>query len=342
MLIHQKELPEADQNKKLIALLERQEDAAEKRRQCTHEETMYRMLVERERAQQQPSAASLTLQGLLEKKNIRVDAAILRRIIQRFSIRASLAVLEQDAEAASDVYAQTLLLPNTETTSALEIGGLAINGSLLMGSNSLQIAFEGSAPRGLKNLREDESTRAKELARGFEGALDLRTEAPECFCHITVFRLLQERGKCFMLMPLFPTTVEHIPRLDEATARKLLLQVSSALDALHERGFSHMDVKPSNICITQGGDFVLADLGSVERFGRVLQSTTAYVPGDVSAIKTRALVDWWMLAVTVCEKLFQLQVGICARQSKAEVMALLRPSEAMSGLVRRLEEADDV
>jgi serine/threonine protein kinase len=69
----------------------------------------------------------------------------------------------------------------------------------------------------------------------------------------------------FIFMPLHPTTLEHLPYLqgEEVVLRRLWNQVSSGLSFLHEHGFAHMDVKPSNILITTSGDFILADLGSV-------------------------------------------------------------------------------
>ena len=62
-----------------------------------------------------------------------------------------------------------------------------------------------------------------------------------------------------MLMPLFPTTLEHLPHLGKEAAEKMIMQVSTALKALHQRNLSHMDIKPSNICISNTGDFVVAD-----------------------------------------------------------------------------------
>ncbi|MEC7584142.1 MAG: serine/threonine-protein kinase [Planctomycetota bacterium] len=50
-------------------------------------------------------------------------------------------------------------------------------------------------------------------------------------------------------------------RLDEVTALEVVLQVASALEALHERGLVHRDVKPGNIIWSQERGAVLIDLG---------------------------------------------------------------------------------
>jgi serine/threonine protein kinase len=94
-----------------------------------------------------------------------------------------------------------------------------------------------------------------------------------------------------------------------------------------------MDIKPSNICITNDGDFVVADLGSVEQFGVASQSTDAYIPSDHLRNGRRASqdTDWWMLAVTLCEKMFQFPVGNAAPPTKREVLDILSASKAVQG-----------
>jgi serine/threonine protein kinase len=50
------------------------------------------------------------------------------------------------------------------------------------------------------------------------------------------------------------------PRL----SRRVLAGIAQALDAIHEQGFVHADVKPSNVLVARTGHAYLADFGGVE------------------------------------------------------------------------------
>ena len=60
-------------------------------------------------------------------------------------------------------------------------------------------------------------------------------------------------------------------------------------------------MKLANICVTDGR-FVLIDLGSIVKFGKRSSSTPAYIPSDFTETKGSAACDWWMLAMTLAEK----------------------------------------
>ena len=83
--------------------------------------------------------------------------------------------------------------------------------------------------------------------------------------------------------------------------------------------YNHMDMRPSNICATRDGLLVLIELGSVVKLGEKSESTRVYVPRDFQkrskenslsnvyvAVKSN---DWWMLAMTIAEKVYELPVG---------------------------------
>ena len=275
----------------------------------------------------------LSLEELLARKGFTAEKSTIRLIGKRFPFQGNLAVMQQNEDMAVDVYEQARMLPNTETSKEISIGGLTINGSLLIGNDSLQIAFEATTPRVLKTLREDEYRRAEKILHEFDSNLLLCRDSDNSYSNITMFRLMQSRGKFFMLMPLFPATLEHLPQLGESEAEKFIAQVSTALKTLHARNLSHMDIKPSNICITNSGDFVVADLGSVEQFGETSQSTDAYIPSDHLRKGRRASedTDWWMLGVTLCEKMYQFPVGRAAPPTKRKVLDTLSNSEAVRG-----------
>ena len=80
--------------------------------------------------------------------------------------------------------------------------------------------------------------------------------------------LLEEDGRLFFTMELvrgvdFLSYVRPEPpgRLDEARLRKALGELGRGLDALHERGKVHRDVKPSNVLVTDEDRVVILDFG---------------------------------------------------------------------------------
>jgi serine/threonine protein kinase len=151
-----------------------------------------------------------------------------------------------------------------------------------------------------------------------------------------------------MLMPRYLDVFERCPHLDGLGLRRLWAQMKVALDAIHAKGFAHMDIKPANICMREGGDFILIDLGSVQRFGIKTHSTPSYVPKDLWAdcrvpVIASSAIDWWMLAVCIAEKACEpsLRVGGSKLYTCAEIETHLcggsnLPEEVVSELRAKL------
>lgn len=107
------------------------------------------------------------------------------------------------------------------------------------------------------------------------------------------------------------TFVKH-HHLDVPAALALLSQAAEGIDAIHEAGLAHGDIKPSNLLIDARGRLKIADVGLVPllermRAGEVL-GTPAYMPPEraIGSVPERALLarsDVYSFAVVAFELL---------------------------------------
>ena len=91
-----------------------------------------------------------------------------------------------------------------------------------------------------------------------------------------------EDGTYYIVMEYVPEgdlkdRIKHEGRLSPGTAAEVALQVAEALQAAHERGIIHRDVKPRNILIAGSGHLKVADFG----IARAVESTTISHSGDI-------------------------------------------------------------
>jgi serine/threonine-protein kinase len=90
---------------------------------------------------------------------------------------------------------------------------------------------------------------------------------------VTIHNLGQDRGYHFVEMEYVRggmTLKESVARhgvFEPINATLLVRQVAEALDAAHQAGLVHRDVKPANVLLTPGGDAKLADFGLARRWG---------------------------------------------------------------------------
>lgn len=185
--------------------------------------------------------------------------------------------------------------------------------------NKVMKCWRGLAPHVLKSLTRDEHAHvaAWETACGGESL-------PPA---IVPFVIIVEGSKPFLLMPWYLHTLSVMPFISADAARDVVRSLSNALDFIHGKGFAHCDVKSSNVCVDYRGDaqFVLVDLGSIVPFGKSAYSTEAYVPTEFELVVSSAQLDWWMLAVTIVDKLEGgLPIGTGRRLSKGAVIECLQ------------------
>eukprot|EP00061_Rhincodon_typus_P015873 g43793.t1 len=100
--------------------------------------------------------------------------------------------------------------------------------------------------------------------------------------------------------------------LPEGVARRFLQQLASALQYLHERNISHLDLKPQNVLVSSRSTphLKLADFGFAQHMSpwdekHVLRGSPLYMaPEMVCRQQYDARVDLWSVGVILYEALF--------------------------------------
>ena len=260
----------------------------------------------------------LTIEELLAIAVRDYNPNMVPRMRRRYGSLVTQAVLEQNSIVARDAYEQTENLPQTATEVDLKVDGYTVNGNYNAGNDDFIILHKGLFCYLLKTMTKRESTRATILLGSIQ---DLRKRDPNlAIPNLTNFELRHIRDKHFMIMPQYISTLEVVPALSLEAGIEVYNQMALALEFLHglPGHYNHMDVKPSNICITGDGQLVLIDLGSVVQLGEKSESTRVYVPRDFQQRSPQNPTsneyvagesnDWWMLAMTIAQKVYNLPV----------------------------------
>ena len=264
--------------------------------------------------------------------------SVVRRAVTRYGAAVMAALSLGRADAAADIFAAAASLPSLETSRALCLAGLFVDGPLHDGS-TLTRCFRDREELVLKPLDGGEEARASALRATLA---DAAFAALPPIPHLVPFELLTSAaGKRFLLMPLLGATLEAVPlRAGTDDAAVLWACLRDALRGLHARGLAHMDIKPANVCLAARA-FVLIDVGSVAPFGEPAATTARYVardfPGGMRRASARA--DWWLLAMTLAEKAAGLDVGRAPVPAMAELRARLAaalPADVWAELAEEL------
>ena len=128
----------------------------------------------------------------------------------------------------------------------------------------------------------------------------------------TVYDVVEEDGKPWLVMEhvsarsLQEIVEERGPLAPQAVAR-IGLDVLDALDAAHEAGIVHRDVKPANVLVDRDGHACLTDFGiatttgdsSLTTHGALIGSPSYMAPERANGEEPRPPVDLWSLGATL-------------------------------------------
>lgn len=103
--------------------------------------------------------------------------------------------------------------------------------------------------------------------------------------------------------------IEKRGQLDLATAARICRQVASGLDALHERGLFHRDIKPGNILLDEEGTAYITDFGLAKdsqgslltRPGQALGSMDYMAPEQIRSEEITGAADTYALGCVMYE-----------------------------------------
>jgi len=103
---------------------------------------------------------------------------------------------------------------------------------------------------------------------------------------VTIYDVGEHRGRPFIVMALYARSLSDVLRSGERVARSRALdwleQAASALDAAHEAGVVHRDVKPGNLLLDERGQLAIADFGIARALGEESFTTTGQILGTAA------------------------------------------------------------
>ncbi|MFD2093449.1 serine/threonine-protein kinase [Blastococcus deserti] len=131
-------------------------------------------------------------------------------------------------------------------------------------------------------------------------------------CVTTVYDVVEEAGKPWLVMEhvaarSLQDILENDGPLPVAAVTRIGLDVLAALDAAHQAGIVHRDVKPANVLVERDGHARLTDFGiatttgdsSLTTEGTLIGSPSYMAPERAHGDEPRPPVDLWSLGVTL-------------------------------------------
>jgi hypothetical protein len=209
-----------------------------------------------------------------------------------------------DAEQALRLYTMVECLPKTITSTEFRFRGYSIGDPPFpFPGFPIFRVYRGSVPLLGKSLKPKEYERATTFVQVCKGYSEIKG-SEIAIPHVVPFNVVQVHGNAFILMRQFSSVLADLPCLPASDTEKLFRQILEALNC-HERGFSHSDVKKSNVGVDAAGDFFLIDLQSLVPLGHQTEATKGCVPRDLYKadlhLRGSIALDNWMLAMMIWE-----------------------------------------
>ncbi|KAG2428097.1 hypothetical protein HYH02_014445 [Chlamydomonas schloesseri] len=249
----------------------------------------------------------LLARGNITRPREDVLAAIFRR-------HAYMLAVVPDSNKAVELYRAAELFPGASTEGhLLTQHGLKIDGPLFPAEGSINLltaATNEGIPAVVKLLCQDAGGAEAEACRV------LMEEKPEDVPLVPAKILPLQLGAehtsstgrapglyAAMVMPRYVSSLAAMVPLTPAAVLAGAERISKALEWIHGKGFTHMDVKAANIFVDADGRWWLGDFGSAVRAGLPVKSTTTwFAPSKLQGLPAQPQYDWHMLAVAlVCE-----------------------------------------
>ena len=205
-------------------------------------------------------------------------------------------------------------LSETEDLSGRDVGGFTVDSLLAVGG--MGRVFRASAPDGttvaLKLVKSDLAA-----DQVFRKRFDREARIAQQVTHPHVVPVLatgEYEGVPFLVQRFVEggslgDKIEKEGTLEPAAMVKMCEEVASGLEALHEKGLFHRDVKPANILLDQADTAYITDFGLAKdsqgslltRPGQALGSMDYMAPEQIRAEEPTAACDVYALGCVLCE-----------------------------------------
>ena len=129
---------------------------------------------------------------------------------------------------------------------------------------------------------------------------------------VTLYDVVQDQGVTFIVMELVnaPTLADLVREGEPLPVERVAgigVQVAGALEAAHQAGIVHRDVKPGNVMVLDRGNAKLADFGiaslqgdpQLTSTGLVIGSPAYMAPEQAKGEESGPAADFWALGATM-------------------------------------------
>lgn len=238
-----------------------------------------------------------------------------------FSPRMNIAYDDNDSAYMTVIYDEAKQLPSTATFERIAHNGVTCDRRVCLFNRSKFFAgHEHNIPYVVKIV-----SRAEEIGRVRDFLKDEAVDFTNCH-HVARTKILDcENNKMIIGIIRLPSVLSEMKTpISKVCTCKLVGDILSGLEFLHTRGFAHMDVKVDNIAISENGNFVLIDLGSIARPGQPTAVTELYVPSDFALFVAEFRLDFWALALTLLRMRLNLTISQSSRVSCTQILRAVR------------------